>query len=693
MSDLDFIFRPRSVAIVGASHDVTKRGYQAVRALLDAHYQGTIIPVNPRGGELLGLPVATTIPQADLALICTPAHTVADIIRECARAGVPGAVVLALGFAETGADGERLEQELRTAARETGVRVVGPNTSGIMNLQIGLNLIGVRGAQPGSIALLVQSGNMALSLLNQTMNGEHEGISICIGAGNQADLSLADYLRYLDCDASTSAIVMYVESMKDGRAFYDAARAPTRRTPIVLLKGGRSAAGSTIAKSHTGALAGAYPVFRTAMRAAGVVQVTRSDELFPVVEALALQPALRGGIAVLSDGGGYATLTADALSELGAPIAKLSAHTTDRLRALLGPNAALQNPIDMANAADAAPRIFGDALRLLMADENVGGVLVTGLFGGYAIRFAEILAEQELDAARTMAQTAREHGKTLIVHSMYAHHHTKSLQTLRRERVPLIASLDVACRAIAAAAEWGAWSVPQPSAQHVRRLADPLPAPALETDVRDLLTAYGAPLVPARFCRTPEEAAAAVAALGPVALKVVAPSIVHKSDVGGVVLNVSSGTAAASIFARLMALAADAHGVLAAQMLDKPIAELLIGAHRDAQFGAVLTIGAGGTLVELQRDVALRLLPVTADEVSAMLDETIVGRVLAGARGREHADRAAVIDLALRVGECFLAHDEIAELELNPVFVYANGVVGVDARGSRDGGEEAAHDR
>jgi acetyltransferase len=314
------VFRPRSVAIVGASHDPTKRGYQAVRALLEAGYAGPIYPVNPRGGELHGVRVHKSLDEIprvpDLALVCTPAATVPEVLEACSARGIPAAVVLALGFAETGAEGAALEDVVRAVVRRTGIRVVGPNTSGILNLPFGLNLIGARGARPGRIAVLVQSGNMALSLLNQSAASEHEGISICVGAGNQVDLGMADYLEYLTNDERTAAIAIYVESFREGRRFFEIARDPRREKPIVLLKGGRSHAGEAAARSHTGALAGEYAVAQAAFRQAGIIEVRRTDELFAVAETLVRQPPAENGIAVLSDGGGHATLAIDALSEL-----------------------------------------------------------------------------------------------------------------------------------------------------------------------------------------------------------------------------------------------------------------------------------------------------------------------------------------------------------------------------------------
>ncbi len=694
MSDpLDVVFRPRAVAIIGASHDPTKRGHQAVRALLEAGYQGRIQLVNPRGGELLGLPVTATIsqldPTPDLALVCTPAATVPQVLEDCARKGIPAAVVLALGFAETGAAGARLEQEVGALARRTGVRVVGPNTSGLLNLPIGLNLIGARGARAGGIGLLVQSGNVALSLLNETASGRHEGISICVGAGNQVDLGFADYLRYLNQDVNTHAIALYVEGLPNGRAFFDAARDPQRSKPIVLLKGGRSPEGQSAARSHTGALTGEYAVVRAALRQAGVIEVTRTDELFPVAETLAQQPPLQGGIVVLSDGGGHATLAADALSELQAPLAQLTAETEAQLRALLGPNASTRNPVDLAGTSDAAPRVFAQTLDILLADAAVGGVLVVGLFGGYALRFSASLAQEEGDTAQRLAQQAAAAGKTLVVHSLYAAQPSEPLDVLRKARVPVVESLEIACRCIAAAAEQASYARPRVVPNCPRKPASKVPAAVrqegrttlLETEARQLLAQYGVPFVAAELCRSEADVIAALQRLPvAVALKIVAPGIAHKTDVGGVRLGITNPTDAARAFHQLMSLADDARGVLLSPMLERPLAEVLVGARRDPQFGPILTVGSGGTLAELQRAVSIRLLPIDRAEALAMLEETSVNQLLQGVRGSAPGNRVALIDVMLAVGDALLANDELADVEVNPVFVSDEDAIALDAR-------------
>jgi acetyltransferase len=704
---LHSILAPSAVAVIGASADPTKRGFQAVRALREAGFAGAILPVNPRGGEILGLPVATsieTLPQTpDLALVCTPAATTPAVLEACAAKGIRGAVVLALGFAESGEAGAVLERSVADVAARTGLRVVGPNTSGILNLRAGLNLVGIRDLNPGSIGVLVQSGNVLLGLANDLASKFQEGISIAVGMGNQTDISAREYLEYLASDADTCAIAMYVESVRAGREFLEVAREVTRRVPVVLLKGGRTAAGKSAARSHTGVLAGEYAVFRAAMLQAGVTLAQRTDELAPLAVTLAWQPPVTagGGIVVLSDGGGHATLSADTMTDMRLPLALLADSTQDRLRTLLGPAAAVTNPVDLAGASDRDPHVFAEALRVVLEDERVGGVLVAGLFGGYAIRFAAEIAARESAAAETMAASARALHKPIVIHSMYATSGSEPIRRLLQNHVPVIESLEVAARCIGALVERGRtlakplgpfrYSVPMPFSEAIASARAEGRSVLLETEARQLVEEHGVVVAPAALCQTPEAAAEYALRIDvPVALKAVSPSVPHKTEAGGVALNVAPD-AVAQTFARVRAsvraytnthaVPDDFRGMLVLPMLDRPVAEVLVGIRQDPSFGPTLAVGVGGTLTELVRDVAFRILPVTLSDIEEMLDETRLAQLLMGWRGGPVGDRAALIRLILSFCVVAMAFPDITELEANPVFVEPNGAVAVDVRG------------
>ena len=710
ISALDRIFEPRSIAVVGASANPTKRGYQILRALDASGYTGKVYAVNRGGGSILGRPAYTSVPDlpeaADLAVFCTPAAAAPGLVRDCGDRGVAGAVVLAVGFGESGKDGARLEERLRQAGSESGVRIIGPNTSGLLNLPRGVNLIGARGVRSGGIALLVQSGNIALDLMTQVTERSRMGISICCGLGNEVDVGFGEVLEYLGGHDETRVVIAHIEGCRDARALLRAAAAVTRKKPVVVIKSGRTAAGSHAALSHTGAVAGPYERLSAGLAQAGVVEVRRTDELLPVAEALASQPGgpVGTGVTILSDGGGQSTLAVDALHEMGVPLAELAPETSARLRTLLGPAAAVRTPVDVAGAADADPGAFARALEVLAADPGVGAVLLVGLFGGYGIRFSAGLAEAECAAARSMTATMRGLGNGLVVHSQYASHESAALDAFREAHVPVIGSLDVACRAVAEvhrrgvrlarSARWRPESEVRITASphHVITAARREGGAILdEMEARALLGEAGLVFEGAEVVRSADEAAAAAARAGcPVAIKLLSKHITHKSDAGGVVLDVGSAAEAraafdsiagnASAYARAQGFPEEEWGAIVSPMLAPPVAEVLVGACRDPHLGPVLTVGSGGTWVEVLRDVTHRVLPVDEREVEAAIGELKVSALLAGGRGGTAVRVGPIVKAAMAVAECVMRWRDVAEVEVNPLFVYPDRVVPVDAR-------------
>ena len=706
---LEPIFEPRSIAVVGASAKPTKRGHQILRALGESGYAGPVYAVNRGGGSILGQPVYRSVEElpeaADLAVICTPALTAPDLVRACGERGIAGAVVLAVGFGESGADGVRLEARLRDAAREGGVRVVGPNTSGLLNLPGGVNLIGARGVRPGGIALLVQSGNIALDLMTQVTEQSGMGISICAGLGNEVDVGFGEVLEYLGGHDDTQVVIAHIEGCRDSRALLAAASTVTRRKPVVAIKSGRTVAGAHAAVSHTGAVAGPYDRLSAGFAQAGVVEVRRTDELLHVATTLGSQlpGPPKTGVTVLSDGGGQSTLVVDTLQEMEVPLAELAPETSAELRNRLGPAAAVRTPVDVAGAADSDPGAFARALEVLAADPAVGVVLLVGLFGGYGIRFSKALADGEAVAARSMATRMRALGKGLVVHSQYASHASAALDALRDAQVPVIGSLEVACRAAAELQRRGArlsarrpqWRIGAgaiASSHHVITASRREGRVTLtEAEARALLEEAGLAFAPTAVVRSPEEAAVATARSGaPVAVKLLSRHITHKSDAGGVVLNVvgadeartafESIAANASSYARAQKLPPEDYAATVSPMLPVPVAELLVGAYRDPQLGPVLTLGAGGVWVEVLRDVAHRVLPVDDDELERAMGELKVSALLAGARGGPAVQPGPIVKAAAAVAECVVRWPDVAEVEVNPLFVYPDRAVPVDAR-------------
>ncbi len=697
METLRRMLNPRGVAIVGASRDPTKRGYQAVVRLIEDRFEGEIYPVNPQAGEVAGLttyPTVLDIPgRVDLALIVTPAERVPGVIRRCGVKGIPGAVVVAAGFRETGERGRELEEELVAVAREAGVRLIGPNTSGVFNLPARLNLAGIPDVPRGPIGLLSQSGNVTLGLLTEARLHSSLGFSSYVGVGNEADVQFHEYLAYLREDPHTAVVIIYAEGFRNGRAFLQEARQTVPETPVVIHKAGRSEAGRRAAGSHTGALATDPGVTDLLLRQAGVVSIRRSDQLFAAAEVLALQPPLRGSrVAVLADGGGHATMAADALAEYGIELTTLTDATRRRLAELLPPAASVRNPVDVAGGADRDPALFAPVLEAIFADPHVDGVLLVGLFGGYAMRFATQHAPAEEATAEAVTSLAAHSGKALVVQSAYAGHKPPVYQTLYRGGVPVHESIDVAARCISVLAERGnylrtastrsSFVVGSPAARS--RLAGEhglLP----EHRARELLEGYGAPVAPWRLARSPEDAAAAAEEWGRrVALKVVSADVAHKSDVGGVMLNLTADEALAGYEAVLRRVTAALPGARIEGVLVSPMAErgveMIVGMVRDPTFGPVAMTGLGGVLVELLGEVSFRALPPTELEIGEMLDELSATRMLGGFRGSEAVNRKALVELILTVSTIAQAEPSISAIDLNPVILTPDSATIVDAR-------------
>lgn len=700
-STLDPILAPAAVAIIGASTDPGKRGYRALKRLLDDGFDGPVYPIHPREQAILDVtayPAIGAVPgPVDLALVCTPAHTLPGIVRECGAKGVKGVVVLAGGLGESGEDGTRLEREIVSAARESGVRVVGPNTSGIFNLHRRLNLVGFDNVRPGPVGVLSQSGNMALALVTEAQAGGDIGFSTYVGVGNQADVRLDEYLDYFAADVHTRAVATYVEGFRDGRRFLETARRTTPQLPVVLFKSGRTEAGQRAARSHTGALAGGYAMTRDLLRQAGIVIAERTDEVLPTAHALAQLPAPAGArVAVLADGGGHATIATDALIAAGLVPAELSAATHERLRDLLLPQASAVNPVDVAGSTDADPRLFADCARAMLGDPGVDLLLMVGLFGGYALRFDERLAGAEAETAARLATLSSELGKPLVMHSLYGDLRPEPLVVLRRGGIPVHASLETAVACVRALVDYGrvrqrpAASPAKPSP----RAAAPLNEAAvegrkalLEPEARRLLAAAGIETTPWALARDENEAASIAERFGeePLAMKIVSPDVLHKSDAGGVCLNVAGTKAVQQSYRAVMEAVrrhhgdADLRGVLIGPMAPQGT-EIIIGVTRDPSFGPVLMFGLGGVFVEVLKDVAFAALPLDRTAAEDLLTRIRAQAMLDGARGSPPVDKTAVVELLLKVSALIEAYPEIESLDLNPVIARSDGLSIVDAR-------------
>jgi acyl-CoA synthetase (NDP forming) len=704
---LDKILNAQSVAIVGASKNVTKRGFQSIRTLLDEKYEGSIYPVNPKETSILGFKCfkkVSDIPgPVDMALIATPARTIPAVLEDCGKKKVQGAVILAGGFGEMGAAGRILEDLVVETARKNKIRLIGPNTSGMINLHSGLNLVGLHDAPKGKIALLTQSGNMALTLITEAKIKSKKGFSYYVGVGNEADLKFHEYLEFFRQDPNTSAILMYVEGMRMGREFLQQAYKTTIEKPVILLKSGRSSTGKKSAGSHTGALAGISEVAKGAFERAGIIVIENPDELFPAAETLSGMPPIKNNaVAILADGGGHATIAADLLTDAGVSIPNLSEATQKQLRNILPEAANVLNPVDVAGGTDADPSIFADCARIMLKDPNVGGLLVVGLFGGYGIRFAESLTLMEEDAAHQMGKMVKKSGKPIIVHSLYNSEKPHSLELLRYYDISVFGSLDVACKSISVLAQYGAYlksyrakgkfvfnwedKAKKQGKAIIQNALEENRSFLLEPEAKELLGLHGAPVLAEYLCHTAREAVTHAKKIkGRKALKIVSPDILHKSDIHGVALNLGSEKEIRAAFNRIKKNVkaydpqAEIRGILLSPMAEEGV-EVIIGTQIDDQFGPVIMYGLGGIMVEVLKDVSFRVLPITRLSAKHLIEETKSSPILNGIRGNPPYDKKALIKLLTLCSELVEAYPQIKEMDLNPVVVHEKGLSVVDAR-------------
>jgi acetyltransferase len=544
---------------------------------------------------------------------------------------------------------------------------------------------------------------MALTLITEAMIKTRMGFSYYVGVGNEADIRFHEYLKFFTDDPGTRAILMYVEGLRNGRAFLQQAYQTTRVKPVVLLKSGRSATGRKSAGSHTGALAGMSEVARTAFQRAGIVVIENSDELLPAAESLAnLPPIKNNNVVILADGGGHATIAADELTDLKLNLPELSKKTQEKLRKILPPAASVRNPIDVAGGGDANPGIFADCAEIILQDHEVGGLLMVGLFGGYSIRFAESLQFVEEDAAHRLGKLVKKTEKPIVVHSLYNFAKPHSLELLRYYKIPVQDSLEIACKCVGVLAEYGGYlrgykakaKFTFTKGEKAKARGLEIFAQArkegrqalLEHEAKELLSLHGQVVCVDCLATSAEQAVQLAAGIeGEVVMKIVSQDILHKSDAGGVKLGLEKPEDVQRAYDEIMSNArkfnpqARVKGVLVSPMAAEG-QEVIVGTKIDDQFGPIIMFGIGGVMVEVLKDVAFRVLPISARSARRMIDEIKSAVLLNGFRGRPPVDKKAIQHLLLAVSEIIGSYPEIQEMDLNPVIAYEQGINVVDAR-------------
>ncbi len=697
--NLDALFQPKSVAIVGASERPGSIGAAVTRNALAGAFAGPIHLVNRKGGTIMGRAAvkrARDLPApADLAVIATPPATVPGLIDEFGRAGTRAAVVITAGFGEGGnKDGARLRQAVLDAAKPRLLRVVGPNCVGFLAPALGLNASFAPASPPaGKIAFVGQSGAVLVAVIDWAAD-RGIGFSYLVSMGNMADVDFGDVIDYLALDGETRAILLYVEGLTEARKFMSAARAAARLKPVVVLKAGRNTEGARAAKSHTGSMAGSDAVYDAAFRRAGVLRVYGLGELFDATEVLGLaRPPRTDGLAIVTNGGGFGVLATDDLGALGGRLAQFSPETMAALDKVLPATWSHANPADIIGDADAARYLA--ALEPIAADPDVGAVLV--------LNAPTALASSE-DAAKAVAASGIADKVPLLACWMGGRSADAGRRVLEKAG---IAAYDTPLRAVRAfrhLVEFGksqtALMQTPPSilreAPPDRAAAARIIAAALadkrsvltEPEAKAVVAAYGIPVVPTEVARDALEAVAAAERLGyPVALKILSRDITHKSDVSGVRLSLDSeeavAEAAREMRQRVAQLRPDARidGFTVSRMIRRPEAyELILGAAEDPLFGPVLMFGQGGTAAEIVADRAMALPPLNLTLADGMMGRTRIDRLLRGFRDRKPAARQEIALTLVKLSRLVADLDTVAELDINPLLADSEGVLALDAR-------------
>ncbi|MBX3606175.1 MAG: bifunctional acetate--CoA ligase family protein/GNAT family N-acetyltransferase [Piscinibacter sp.] len=695
--NLERLFRPRSVAVVGASDRPHSLGALVMHNLRDAGFAGPVWPVNLRHDRVGGEPAwrdVDALPEApDLAVLCTPASTIPGLIEQLGRKGCRAAIVLGAGLKAPAGDGRSLEQAMLDAARPWLLRVLGPNCLGELVPGARLNAsFAHTSATPGRLAFVSQSGALATALLDWA-NSNAIGFSHFVSLGDSADVDVGDLLDYLASDGGTSAVLLYLESVKAARKFMSAARAAARNKPVIVVKSGRAPEGARAAASHTGALAGSDAVFDAAIRRAGMLRVETLDHLFDAAETLARARPLYGDrLAIVTNGGGAGVLAADALALSGGRLAALEPATLAALDAVLPATWSHGNPVDLIG--DAPTERYTAALQVLLAAREVDAVL---------FMHAPTAVVPSQDIARAVVPLLAAPGKPVLACWMGADVVRAAADACARAGVPTYATPE---RAVAAFTHMVQYRRNREALLQTPRAApdfahDPEAARAVvrralddgremldEFEAKALLAAYGIPVVETRRVADGEAAAQAAADIGfPVALKVVSPQISHKSDVGGVALDLPDAdavrVAAAAMAARVQSLRPDARltGFTVQAMVRRPHAhELIVGVASDPVFGPVILFGQGGTAVEVLKDRAMALPPLNSVLANDLIGRTRVAALLAGYRDRAAVDREALAGSLLKVSQLVCELPELVELDINPLLADERGVVALDAR-------------
>lgn len=693
---LDAFFKPNAVAIIGASQSPGKLGYTVLANVIESGFRGNIYPINPKASQIYNLkayPAVADLPETpDLAVIVIPYNHVPNAMRECGEKGIKAVVVISAGFREASVEGMERELEVIEIAKKYDIRVIGPNCLGIIDTYTPLNATFAAGTPPqGTIAFMSQSGALQTAILDWSLAARDLGFSKFVSLGNKADVAETDLMLAWADDPESHVILAYVEGVPNGQEFIRVARQVSRKKPILVLKSGVTESGSRAVSSHTGSLAGSEAAYDAAFYQAGVLRLDSLQELFDNARAFANQPLLKGDrIAIITNAGGPGILATDMLERQGMRLARFENSTIQQIKDGLPDAASAVNPVDVLG--DALSDRYAAALELVAADPNVDGVI--------CIVTPQAMTEI-VETANAIGKLSQRLDKPVLGAFMGEERAKAGEDVLASYGIPNYKFPEHAARAFAAMRDYvEIRDRPDPEMVRfdvdqdaVKKVFEDVRAEGRvsvgEAESRAIAKAYGLRLPQSELAATAEEAVKVADSIGyPVVLKIASPDILHKTDVGGVKVGLGNASDVRDAFDlivyRAQRYVPDARiwGCLVQEMVPTDGIEVLVGMSKDPQFGPLVTFGLGGILVEALKDVTFRVAPFGREDAEAMLDEIRAHSLLRGVRGRPPADREALVETLLRIGQMVTDFPEIVEMDINPLMVYeqGRGAVALDMR-------------
>ncbi|MDO9578841.1 MAG: GNAT family N-acetyltransferase [Candidatus Cloacimonadales bacterium] len=696
VKNLTKLFNPKVVAIVGASAKKGSVGYSLMNNIIASGFDGIVYPINPIRTNVLGVkayPSLEDVPdKIDLAIIATPAKTVPEIVETCGIIGVSGVLLISAGFAEAGEEGKKLMKQIAESVRKYKMRLIGPNCLGFIKPSIKLNAsFASKMALPGKIAFISQSGALCTAILDWSIK-QNVGFSHFVSIGSMMDVSFHDLIDYFGSDPLTNSIVIYMESLSDARSFMSAARAFARNKPIIVLKAGKSSEGAQAAMSHTGSLAGNDFVFDAAFKRAGIIRVDTIEELFNMAQSLAMQPKPSNNrLAIVTNAGGPGVIATDTLIARGGKLAALSEETINELNKHLSPNWSKGNPVDVLG--DAGPVQYSKAVELCAKDKNVDGILV-------------ILTPQSMtnptEVAREVAAVAKNCRKTVLASWMGADDIAEGQKLLEANSIPVYQTPENAVKCFMQMYDYSRnlsilhetpSQIPHQfkpnklaNQKLIKQVFDDKRTVMTEFEAKQFLANYGIPVIENGLAKTEGEAIALAEVIGyPLVMKIASPDILHKTDVGGVILNILNADEAKVAYNKIMESSkkkvpnADIKGVFVEQMMKRKY-ELIIGCKKDPIFGPTIVFGMGGVAVEVFKDTTVGLPPLNMALAMRIIEDTKIYKLIKGYRGMPGADITSIQFLLYKFAYLLLDFPQILEIDINPFGVDERGGVVLDAK-------------